>query len=282
MYIYTHTHTQLHSDRKHIFYWKIRSRSQYVRRFDLVRALPYLAQAHGGVEPVEDGQRHGHVRDDGPGPQAVEVQLYGMGVGARLLQRVDGPHGQVADQQERDDLAAGLPAYLVRRDARPPGRVQYEHRLAERLHQRRGRGEQHQHRVVLLREVAADDRERAVNERARLRAHQQYVVQFQVPQTVELQLPHLRVTTVSTVRFFVRRDKMDGQNHRDLLLIREHSEVNRQCFCIILYIDVQFLSVLSILSAFGLSQKKKKVSNRRPGRVTTRVRSGQTIISGGF
>lgn len=148
------------------------------------------------MEPVEYGQRHGHVRDYGPGPQPVEVQLYGMRVGPRLLQRVDGPHGQVADQQERDDLPAGLLAYLVGRHARPARRVQYEHRLAERLHQRRGRGEQHQHRVVLFREVAADYRERAVDERASLRAHQQDVVQLQVTETVEFQLSHLRKHTV--------------------------------------------------------------------------------------
>lgn len=101
-----------------------------------------------------------------------------MRVGPRLLQRVDCPHGQIADQQERDDLAAGLLAYLVGRHARPSGRVQYEHRLAERLHQGRGRGEQHQYRIVFLREVAADYRERAVDERARLRTHQQDVVQL--------------------------------------------------------------------------------------------------------
>lgn len=75
------------------------------------------------MEPVEYGQWHGHVRDDRPGPQAVEVQLYGMRIGPGLFQRVDGPHGQVADQQERDDFPAGLLADLVRRDARPPGRV---------------------------------------------------------------------------------------------------------------------------------------------------------------
>jgi len=164
----------------------------HVRRFDLVRPFPDLTEAHGRVEPVEYRQWHGHVRDYGPRPQAVEVQLYGMRVGPRLLQRVDGPHGQVADQQERDDLPAGLLAYLVGRDTRPPGRVQYEHRLAERLHQRRGRGDQHQDRVVLLGEVAADYRERTVYERARLRAHQQYVVQLEVPQSVELELPDLR------------------------------------------------------------------------------------------
>lgn len=176
----------------------VRVLSQYVRRLDFVRPFPDLTQAHGRVEPVEYGQRHGHVRDDGPRPGPVEIQLYGMRVGARLLQRVDGPHGQVADQQERDDLAAGLLAYLIRRHARPTGRVQYEHRLTERLHQRRGRGDHHQHRGVrLAREMPADDGERAVDKRPGLRAHQQYVVQLQVPQPVELQFPHLSVQTRS-------------------------------------------------------------------------------------
>lgn len=144
----------------------------HVRRFDLVRSLPDLAQAHGRVKPVEYGQWHGHVRDDGPRPEAVEVKLYGVRIGPRLLQCIDGPHGQVADQQERDDLPAGLLAYLVGRNTRPPGSVQYEHRLAEGLHQRCGRCDQHQYRVVLLGKVTADYRERTIYERARLRTHQ--------------------------------------------------------------------------------------------------------------
>lgn len=69
----------------------------HVRWFDFVRPFPNLAQAHGGMEPVENGQRHGHVRDDSPGPQAIEVELNGMGIGPGLLQRIDGPHGQVTD-----------------------------------------------------------------------------------------------------------------------------------------------------------------------------------------
>lgn len=158
----------------------------HVWRFDLVRPFPDLTQAHGRVEPVEYGQWHGHVRDYGPRPQAIEMELYGMRVSPGLLQRVDGPHGQVADQQERDDLSAGLFAYLVGSDAWPPRRVQYEHRLTKRLHQRRGRRDQHQNRVVLLCEVTADYRECTVYERARLCAHQQYVVQLKIPQSIEL------------------------------------------------------------------------------------------------
>jgi len=128
------------------------------------------------VEPIKYGQWHGYVGDDGPCPQAVEVKLYGVRVGPGLLQRIYGPHGQIANQQERDNLPTGLLTDLIGRHARPPRRVQYEHRLAERLHQGCGRGDQHQYRVVLFGEVAADYRKRAVNECARLRAHQQYVV----------------------------------------------------------------------------------------------------------
>lgn len=50
--------------------------------------------------------------------------------------------------------------------------------------------------------MAADYRERAVDERARLRAHQQYVVQLEVPQPVELQLPDLwaRANNTTVIR----------------------------------------------------------------------------------
>jgi len=45
----------------------------HVRGLQLVGPLPDLAQAHRRVEPVEYGQGHRHMRDDRPGPQAVEV-----------------------------------------------------------------------------------------------------------------------------------------------------------------------------------------------------------------
>ena len=50
--------------------------------FVFVGAFPDLAQTDGAVEAVEYGQRHGHVADDGPRPEAEEVQLVGMGVRA--------------------------------------------------------------------------------------------------------------------------------------------------------------------------------------------------------
>ena len=73
--------------------------------FHLIRPFPDFAQAHGRVEPIEDSQRHGHVSDNRPSPQAVEMQLNWMRIGSGLLQRVYGPHGEIVNQQEGDGLA---------------------------------------------------------------------------------------------------------------------------------------------------------------------------------
>ena len=152
--------------------------ASHVGRLHLVRSLPNLAQTDGAVEPVEDGQRHGDVRDDGPRPEAVEVQLHGVRLCPGLLQRVDRPHRQIRHQQERHDLPAWLPPDLLRRGDRPPRRVQDEDRLERGLHDARQRGDQHQDRVLGQGELGADDRERRVDEHAGLRGHQQDVVQL--------------------------------------------------------------------------------------------------------
>ena len=150
--------------------------------------------------PVEYCQWHGHVRDDGPCPQPVEVQLDRMGLGPRLLQGVDGPHGQVSDQQEGHQLASWLTTDLVWRHARSSRRVEHEHRLGRRLQERRQRRDQHQHCVLLDRKVAADDGESAVYEQTCLRADQQNVVQLQVAATVVLELPHLQTLAELSAR----------------------------------------------------------------------------------
>jgi len=144
------------------------------------------------VEPVKDGERHGHVSDDGPSPEAVEVQLHRVRLGPRLLQRVDRPHGQVCHQQEGDQLAARFAADLPGRGAAATGRVQDEHGLARRLHQRSQRRDQHQRCVLLHGEVAANHSERRVDEHSRLRGDQQDVVQLQVAPAVVAQLANLR------------------------------------------------------------------------------------------
>jgi len=37
---------------------------------DLVGTLPNFTQTHCRVESIEDGERHGHVCDDGPRPES--------------------------------------------------------------------------------------------------------------------------------------------------------------------------------------------------------------------
>lgn len=50
----------------------------HIRWLQLVGPLPDLAQADGGVEAIEYGQWHRDMGDNGPCPEAIEVQLYGM------------------------------------------------------------------------------------------------------------------------------------------------------------------------------------------------------------
>lgn len=87
------------------------------------------------MESVEDGQWHGDVGYDGPRPEAVEVQLDWVRLGSGLLQRVDGPHGQIADQKEGHDLPSGFLSYVLLSGDRSPAGVQDEHSLTCGFHQ---------------------------------------------------------------------------------------------------------------------------------------------------
>lgn len=52
------------------------------------------------MEPIEDCERHGNVGNDGPRPDAIKIQLRGVGISSRSFKCVDGPHSKVAHQQE--------------------------------------------------------------------------------------------------------------------------------------------------------------------------------------
>lgn len=114
-----------------------------------------------------------------------------MGLGSGLLQRVNGPHGQIGHQQESDDFPSGFFPDLVRGRTGAPGGVQNEDGLASGLQERRHSGHQHQHRVLLNGELAADDGESAVDVHASLGAHQQNVIQLQVLGAIVFKLAHL-------------------------------------------------------------------------------------------
>lgn len=80
----------------------------------LVGSLPDVTQADCRVEAIEDCQRRGDVSDDRPGPEAIEVHLDRIRVGAACFQCIDSPHGKIADQQKGDHFTARLPAGVVR------------------------------------------------------------------------------------------------------------------------------------------------------------------------
>lgn len=101
----------------------------------LVGRLPDLEQTDGRVKPIEDGQRHGDVRDHGPRPDAEELEVRGPEGGMALDQRIDEPHGHVGHQQERDNLTARLAAVLLGAFAPTPARVQHEQGLQRGLQQ---------------------------------------------------------------------------------------------------------------------------------------------------
>lgn len=163
----------------------------HVSGLDFVRFLPYLAETHRAVESVKNGQRHGHVRDDRPGPKPVKVQLERMRVRAGLFQRVDGPHRQVRDQQKGHDLPARLLADLLARRDRATRGVEDEDRLTGGLHDAAKGGDDDEQGVILEGEVAADDGEGGVDEHAGLGGDQEDVVELEVACAVEPELVHL-------------------------------------------------------------------------------------------
>ena len=75
-----------------------------VEELGLVGVLPYVCEDDGGVESEEDAEWEGGALDERPGEVAEELRLDGAVLHLVHLERVDDPHRQVADQQERHNL----------------------------------------------------------------------------------------------------------------------------------------------------------------------------------
>lgn len=158
---------------------------------EFVAPLPDLAEADGDVEAVEDGERHGDVRDDGPGPDTVVVELGGVGVSTARLESADGPHGQVTDQEESYHFPARFPGELIVVVATAARGVQDEQGLQRGLDKGDDGGEEGQDPTRVQTEVAANDSEGGVDVGAGLGDQEQDVVQLYVPVLDKLQLSHL-------------------------------------------------------------------------------------------
>ena len=104
----------------------------------LVGRFPYVGQADGRVEPVEEAERRGGVLEQRPREVAVEVDAQRVLAGL-VLQRLQQPGGQVAEEQHSDVLAARLGLARLGRVAAPAQAVHQERRLQEHLERLRRR-----------------------------------------------------------------------------------------------------------------------------------------------
>lgn len=96
----------------------------------LVSRLPDIDQTHGGVKPVEHGQRQSEVAQHRPQHSAVELGAVVAADGLTLdLEGLGDPHGDVAHDEEGDQLAAGLAQTQGARVAAAPQPVNDERRL---------------------------------------------------------------------------------------------------------------------------------------------------------
>ena len=155
-----------------------------LRRAVFVDVFPHFIEAHSGLETVAGHQGHGDMRYYGPGPDSVEPELQRIELGTAALEPADDPHGQVGDQQEGDELLAGLVGHVLLAVAPPLPCVQHQDRLADGLH-RGGHGGHDAHQrpalVALLGEVLPDDLEDEVEDEAGLSDQQHDVFQLQMP-----------------------------------------------------------------------------------------------------
>lgn len=128
------------------------------------------------MEPVENRQRHGDVRDYGPRPVSIELQMRWSELGPVFLQHVDHPQRHVGHNQKRYWLPSGLPLRLFRVTTPLPGSMQDEDGLQACLHEREDFHQQTDRGVARWYEVGADYREHAINEHAGLGHDQEGIV----------------------------------------------------------------------------------------------------------
>lgn len=158
----------------------------------LVARLPYLRERDRAVEPVEDAEGERDSLHDGPREEPVEIELDRVRHHFLRLERVDHPHGQVADEQERDHLPAGLATVVLRQVDPSSGHVRDEQHLEDDL----GHGEEageHDEEVGLVGERgqrAGDHAEHGVDEEAEARHAEEDVVQVALLLGLELQALH--------------------------------------------------------------------------------------------
>ena len=99
--------------------------------------FPYFTKANCWMEPVENGQRHRNMSDNRPCPfTPIKFDLDRMRIRSVSFQRVDGPHGQIANQQKCHHLSSWFPFDLLICASKSTGRIQDKDCLQSGLDQR--------------------------------------------------------------------------------------------------------------------------------------------------
>ena len=110
-----------------------RQRVASVAQFGFVAVFPDFGQNHGGIKAEKDAERKRDLLDDGPGVKPEELLLNRTLLHFGHFEGEQDPHGQVAQEQEGDHLAAGFAGVLVGRGNPPALRVRDEQELQHHL-----------------------------------------------------------------------------------------------------------------------------------------------------
>jgi len=115
-----------------------------VHQFGFVRIFPDLDEDDWRVEPEKDAERQGDALNDRPGVKSEESQLYGWVLDFLNFEGVDDPHGEVANEEECDNLSTRLWVVVVGGVDPPPLGIGDEEELQHHLNDGDGTGGEHQ------------------------------------------------------------------------------------------------------------------------------------------
>jgi len=144
------------------------------------------------MEAVEDAERQRHPLHHRPGQEAIEIQLNRVGDHFLSLEGVDDPHGDIADEQEGDNLSARLAAVMFRQVHAATSDVCDEQQLEHNLDDGEVSGD-HDQQVGFTGhggKGACDDGEHSIHKQPESRHSLQDVVEVTLVFTLELEALH--------------------------------------------------------------------------------------------
>lgn len=99
----------------------------------LVAGLPYLSKRYSAMEPMENAQWQSDPLHNCPSKVSIEVKLNWIEIDFVSFERVNDPHGNVAHQQEGNNLPTRFASVMFRQVDSPAGDVRDEEHLKHHL-----------------------------------------------------------------------------------------------------------------------------------------------------